>query len=78
MAFEVSGGIEGSGWLPGLTGENTFVCLARMGNILSMAQGVNVRCRHSTSVGNLINEEGEFESQESFLEEQEVDPKCYV
>lgn len=77
MTFRITGGIKGEGWVPGLSGENTFVCLTRMDNVATIGEGADVRCRHSTNVaGQTV--EGEFESQESFFEAQVVDPACYV
>lgn len=77
MTFRITGGIKGEGWVPGLSGENTFICLTTMDNVAAIGEGANVRCRHSTNVaGQTV--EGGFESQESFFEAQVVDPACYV
>lgn len=76
--FQITGGIDGDGWVPGLSGQNTFVCMAGLDNVLAIGQGANVQCEHSTSVAGQ-NIQGDFEQQESiFAEAETVDPSCIV
>lgn len=74
LDFRIAGGIEGSTWVPRLKGETSFVCFARLGNILSASLGnilspslaeaslgedVSIRCKTTTRVGNLRTENEE-------------------
>ncbi|CAB9513910.1 expressed unknown protein [Seminavis robusta] len=79
--FRVKGGIEGSSWVPGMTGKTSFLCLARLDNILNFGEDANVKCRHSTKVGNLVNNDGDldFRGVGDFMDDEEdVDPACLV
>ena len=90
MTFEVNGGIEGEGWVPGVTGKTKFLCMARLENAMAATMGsadATIRCRHSTRLGrrlrNLLDvDSGEFEYSDNLWtllgEDDEVDPSCYV
>jgi hypothetical protein len=79
--FRIQGGIEGSSWVPGLRGETTFLCLAKMEDIMDFKESASIKCRQSTRVGNVMTDEGDLDFRgvgEFFSEEEEVDPMCLV
>jgi hypothetical protein len=79
--FRIQGSIEGTSWVPGLSGETMFLCLAKMEDILNFEESASIKCRHTTSVGNLMTDEGDLDFRgvgAFFNEEEEVDPKCLV
>lgn len=81
LVFRITGGIEGSSWVPGMSGKSIFICLANVDNILELGSGTNIKCKHSTKVGKgrIINENGEIEFQGlDEFEDDEVDPACFV
>ena len=90
LAFEVDGGIEGQGWVPGIAGKTKLFCMARVDNVIQAASGTQdatIRCKHSTKVGRrrlrgLQGGSGEVEYVDNLWallgEDDEVDPSCYV
>jgi hypothetical protein len=79
MAFLIEGGIRGSTWVPFVSGDVNFLCLAQIDNILQLDEGAKVRCRTSIKVGDFINKEGEINLRrlQSFMD-QPANPACYV
>ena len=90
LAFEVDGGIEGQGWVPGIAGKTKLFCMARVDNVIQAASGTQdatIRCKHSTKLGRrrlrgLQGSSGEVEYVDNLWallgEDDEVDPSCYV
>lgn len=89
LAFEVDGGIEGEGWVPGITGKTKFFCMARVEKVIEAAsnggEDASIRCKHSTSLGRRLRglqSSGETDASDSLWallgQDDEVDPSCYV
>ena len=79
MAFLIQGGITGSTWVPFVSGDVRFLCLAEVSNVLSLGEDAKIRCRTSINVGDFINKEGEINLRrlQDFMN-QPVDPACMV
>lgn len=83
FALLTTGTIQGSSWVPGISGEIRLVCLATFDNILNLDEDAKVRCRQSLSVDSLFGEiytaEGELDMRrlQSFMD-QPTNPACYV
>ncbi|CAB9498992.1 expressed unknown protein [Seminavis robusta] len=81
MAFLIKGGIEGSNWVPGLTGDVRFLCLAQVEDVLQFGADAKIFCRTSLDVGGIISQEGVIQTrnlQEILLEQPPTDPSCWV
>lgn len=89
MAFEVEGNIEGEGWVPGVSGKVSFLCMARLENTAQAATGMEdatIRCRHKTRLGRRLRElqeiSGEYDMTENLWdllgEDDVVDEACLV
>ena len=89
LAFEVDGGIEGEGWVPGISGKTKFFCMARVEKVLEAAsnggEDATIRCKHSTSLGRRLRglqSSGETDESDNLWallgQDDEVDPSCYV
>jgi hypothetical protein len=75
IVFRITGGVDGKGWVPGMTGENTFVCDATLDDVLNAEESATVNCKHSTSVAGVDAGAGESETS---LTNSEEDTSCYV
>ena len=73
IILHVVGGIDGSGWVPGLTGEITFFCAVAIDNVLNV-DTATVRCAQSVAIA---GRDFNFEV-EKLVSELERDPACYV
>jgi hypothetical protein len=58
LMLRVEGEVEGSSWIPGLTGQTTLLCAAQVG----LGHEGKVKCQKSTMMGKLMNKQEEFSS----------------